>query len=109
MKAVVRREGRLVCEEVEVPAPTEGQALVRTLACGICGTDLHAVHHLGAFLEGLARSGGPLPVDSDAPVVFGHDFCGEVLDHGPGTQARFKPGTRVVGLPYVTGPSGAEY
>jgi 2-desacetyl-2-hydroxyethyl bacteriochlorophyllide A dehydrogenase len=109
MRAVVTRQGRLTCETIEVPAPGEGQVLVRTLACGICGTDLHAVNHLAPFLAGLARAGAPLPTDPDGPVVFGHEFCAEILDHGPGGARRFKAGTRVVGLPFVTGPSGADY
>jgi len=105
MRAVVNRKGRLTCEEIPEPVAGEGQVLVRTLACGICGTDLHAQHHLGSFLEGLQRSGGPLPTDAHRPVVFGHEFCAEVLEDGP----RFKAGTRVVGMPYVTGPEGSEY
>ena len=109
MHAVVRRPGQLTYEEITEPVPGEGQVLVRTLACGICGTDLHAFHHLGGFLDGLRRSGDPLPTVENEPVVFGHEFCGEVLELGPGTNGRFAPGSRVVGLPYVTGPQGAEY
>jgi threonine dehydrogenase-like Zn-dependent dehydrogenase len=41
--------------------------------------------------------------------VLGHEFCGEVVDHRPGTSLRLGAGTQVVGLPYVTGPAGAEY
>lgn len=109
MQAVVTRQGRLSCEEVEVPTPGAGQVLVKTLACGICGTDLHALGHIHGFLEGLSRSGSPLPVDPEGPMVFGHEFCGEILEHGAGAPAKFKPGTTVVGLPYITGPFGAEY
>src|SRR5438067_2403231 len=108
MRAVVRREGSLACEEIEEPVAGEGQVQVRTLACGICGTDLHALHHLHGFLQGLERSGGPLPTDEHQPVVFGHEFCAEILENGTGS-GRFEPGTRVVGLPYVTGPKGSEY
>jgi threonine dehydrogenase-like Zn-dependent dehydrogenase len=38
-------------------------------------------------------------VRSNADVVFGHEFCGEVLDHGPGTRRRHAPGTRVCAVP----------
>ncbi|MBV9511142.1 MAG: zinc-binding dehydrogenase, partial [Caulobacteraceae bacterium] len=53
--------------------------------------------------------GSSLPTDPDAPVVFGHEFCAEVLDSGSANGGKFKPGARVVGLPYVTGPQGADY
>ncbi|APW72111.1 MULTISPECIES: zinc-binding dehydrogenase [Sphingopyxis] len=109
MRAVVLRNGELIVAEQPEPAPGEGQVLVRTRTCGICGTDLHARHHLANFLDGMTRSGSHLPTDPRADVVFGHEFCGEILDHGPNTDQRLAPGTLVVGLPYITGPAGAEY
>lgn len=109
MRAVVLRNGTFRMDEKPEPEPATGQILVATKTCGICGTDLHARHHLDTFLEGLARSGDALPVDPTQDVIFGHEFCGEVLDHGPGTDARLKPGTLIVALPYVTGQLGAEY
>ncbi|GAF87428.1 unnamed protein product, partial [marine sediment metagenome] len=40
--AVLRAIGQaLSLEEVPEPAPGPGQVLVKTAACGICGTDLH--------------------------------------------------------------------
>jgi 2-desacetyl-2-hydroxyethyl bacteriochlorophyllide A dehydrogenase len=109
MRGIALRQGRFTLEDLEEPVPGEGQVLVATRACGICGTDLHARHHMDEFLEGLARSGNPLPVDLQAPFVLGHEFCGDILDHGPGTPPRLPAGTTVVGLPYATGPAGAEY
>ena len=38
-------------------------------------------------------------MDLSRDVVFGHEFCCEVLDYGPGTDAALKPGTRVCSLP----------
>lgn len=109
MKAVVSSRGKLTCEEIKEPVPGKGQVIARTLACGICGTDLHAVNHMHGFLEGLERAGTPLPVDPSLPVVFGHEFCAEIVDYGPETERRLARGTRVVGLPYVTGSRGPEY
>ena len=109
MRAVVLEAGELHYAEVAEPSPGPGQVLVRTLACGICGTDLHARQHLHDFLGGLQRSGSALATDPDRPVVFGHEFCAEILDHGPETDRRFAPGTRVVGLPFLTSGRGSEY
>ena len=44
MKALVKFDkGRagMALREVEIPEPGEGELLIRILAAGICGTDLH--------------------------------------------------------------------
>jgi threonine dehydrogenase-like Zn-dependent dehydrogenase len=38
---------------------------------------------------------------SNQSVVFGHEFCGEVLDHGPGTRKTPRPGTPVIAMPLL--------
>ncbi len=108
MKAVVRRAGRLVCDEVADLTPGPGQVLVRTLACGICGSDLHALHSLDHMVELARKAGGVSGMDPKADIVFGHEFCAEVLDHGPGTAKRFKEGTRVTSLPIMPNAAGYE-
>lgn len=56
------------------PQPTDGDALVRITAVGICGSDLH-------WLEG----GGIGETRVDRPLVLGHEFAGEV---GEGRERR---------------------
>ena len=108
MRAVVRRAGRLVCAEVDDPVAGPGQALLRTLTCGICGSDLHAHRFASRVAEAAAKSGRPSPIRPDDDLVFGHEFCGRVLSYGPGAARPFEPGTRVIALPYATGPGGRE-
>lgn len=108
MRAVVRRGPRLVEADIEEVSPGDGQTLVRTLACGICGSDLHAVHALDYNVELSAKAGLPPMLDAKKDVVLGHQFCGEILEHGPQTAGRLKPGTRVVALPVAMGPMGME-
>lgn len=107
MKAVVRRQDGLAVDTVEDPVPGRRQVLVRTLACGICGSDLHMHHHCDSILPQWKRA---LPAsvffDPQQDVVFGHEFCAEVLDYGPGARGRIKPGTRVCALPTVITPEG---
>ena len=43
MRAAVMRDRKLVVADVPAPTPGPGEVLVRTLACGICGSDLHAL------------------------------------------------------------------
>jgi len=57
MKAVVRRSASLIDTDVPELTPGEGQVLVKTLACGICGSDLHALHHLEHMIEMGLRAG----------------------------------------------------
>jgi threonine dehydrogenase-like Zn-dependent dehydrogenase len=111
MRAAIFRNGEIVVDEMGEPKPAAGQALVRTLACGICGSDLHARKHAHRMVE-MAKYVGRKPMDLSRDVVFGHEFCCEVLDYGPSTPRRLKPGTRVCSLPALvtpTGPSGIGY
>lgn len=74
--------GDLRCEEVAEPGnPPPGFALLRVLAAGICGSDLHN-YQTGQWIAGL-------------PVTPGHEFCAEVLAVGSGVDG-FAAGDRVV-------------
>jgi threonine dehydrogenase-like Zn-dependent dehydrogenase len=109
MRAVVRREKKLVCDEIPELVPAEGQVLVRTLACGICGSDLHALHHMEHMIDLSRRAGGlDNGFDPTADTVFGHEFCAEVLDFGPGAARTLKPGARVVSIPATLTQAGVE-
>ena len=109
MRAVVRRNRRLVCDEIAELEPAAGQVLVKTLACGICGSDLHALHHMEHMIElGRRGGGGDNGFDPSADTVFGHEFCAEILDHGPGSPKTLKAGTRVVSVPATLTATGAE-
>ncbi len=108
MRAVVRRNRQLVCDDVADPTPGKGEVLVKTLACGICGSDLHAVHSFENMLELGARTGDKPKTDPSRDVIFGHEFCAEILDHGTDTQKTLKAGTRVVSMPVAMKEGGFE-
>jgi threonine dehydrogenase-like Zn-dependent dehydrogenase len=101
MRAAVMRDKTMVVDSVPDPVPGPGEVLVRTLACGICGSDLHALVHADAMVEAARASGMPFGLDPARDVVMGHEFCAEVLDYGPDTPATLKAGTRVVSVPLV--------
>ena len=70
MKAVVYdRPGEFDVRQVPVPETGPGQVLLRVVAAGVCGTDLHL--HEGEF--------GPV-----YPLTPGHEIVGEVVAAGPG-------------------------
>src|SRR5690242_15615211 len=112
MRAAIFRNGEIVAGDLAEPKPAAGQVLVKTLACGICGSDLHARTHAHRMVEMSRFFPGRKPMDPSRDVVFGHEFCCEILDHGPSTTRQLKPGTRVCSLPALvtpTGPVGIGY
>ena len=55
MRAVVMRNKELVVDTVPDPEPGPGEAIVKTLACGICGSDLHALKFADNMVDDRAR------------------------------------------------------
>lgn len=99
------RDHRLVVEDVPDPTPGPGQVLVRTLACGICGSDLHYLQHLDAMIALAERTRPGQPTLSpQRAVVMGHEFCAEIVDLGPGTVGALRKGARVASMPVVITP-----
>ena len=112
MRAAIFRNGEIVVDQMPEPKPGAGQVLVKSLACGICGSDLHARKHAHRMVELAKHFPGRKPMDLSRDVVFGHEFCCEVLDYGPGTARKLKPGTKVCSLPALLtaeGPQGIGY
>jgi len=100
MRAVAMRDKKLVVvDSFPDPVPQQGEVLVRTLACGICGSDLHALKHAERLVANSREAGAPFVMDLGRDIVMGHEFCAEVLDYGPNTPRRFPAGTKVCSLP----------
>src|SRR6202522_2579852 len=94
--AFVERFGKpLVFMEVDIPSPGPGEILVKTEACGVCHTDLHAAK-------------GDWPVKPSLPFIPGHEAIGRVVAVGPGVTI-VKGGDRV-GVPWLYSACGhCEY
>jgi propanol-preferring alcohol dehydrogenase len=94
--AVVEQFGKpLVLQEWDVPTPGPGQILVKTEACGVCHTDLHAAK-------------GDWPLKPHLPFIPGHEAIGIVVGLGAGVTA-VKEGDRV-GVPWLYSACGhCEY
>jgi threonine dehydrogenase-like Zn-dependent dehydrogenase len=101
MKAVTCTNAKLEVVDRPTPTPAKGQLLLDVVRCGICGSDLHARNHCDELADVIAETGYPDFMRSNQSVVFGHEFCGEVLDHGPKTRKAPKAGTPVVALPLL--------
>ena len=94
--AVVEAFGKpLVLREWDMPTPGAGQILVKTEACGVCHTDLHAAR-------------GDWPVKPAPPFIPGHEGIGLVIATGAGVT-HVKEGDRV-GVPWLYSACGhCEY
>ena len=85
----------LVLREWEIPSPGPGQILVKTEACGVCHTDIHAAD-------------GDWPMKPTLPFIPGHEGIGRVSAVGAGVTM-VKEGDRV-GVPWLHSACGhCEY
>lgn len=85
---VVDQDAGMFVKEIPVPRYTPKQALVKTVSCGICGTDLK--------LAELSFKGFPRKA---YPLMLGHEGVGRVVAVGSQVVS-FKPGDLVL-LPFT--------
>ncbi len=108
MRAAIKRGDRIICDDVAELTPGPGQVLVRTCACGICGSDLHALQFPETVARIYEQAGVEHPMRADADVVFGHEFSAEIIEYGPETRRSLKPGTLVTSVPRLFDRTGAH-
>ena len=101
MRAVMMERGRLWVDDLPIPEPGPGEVLVATQACGICGSDLHAARHTEDFVKTSIETGGAFKLTTFDPVVMGHEFCAELIDHGPDTQKNLRSGQLICSIPVL--------
>lgn len=78
MRAVVKPSRAPGAELTTVPIPEvgPGEVLVKVKATAICGTDLH-IYRWDPWAEERLRP----------PLIFGHEFCGDVAEVGAGVTS----------------------
>ena len=84
-RVVVEAHGEIAIEVAPDPVPADGEALVRLVASGICGSDVHAAHGRHPWVR--------------RPYHPGHELVGVVERTGPGVE--IAPGTRVAVEPIL--------
>ena len=97
MRAALMERGKIWVDEVPDPAPAAGEVVVKSVACGICGSDLHAARHTDDFVATSIEAGGAFKLTTFDPVVLGHEFCAEVME----STGRFKAGQLVCSIPVL--------
>jgi 2-desacetyl-2-hydroxyethyl bacteriochlorophyllide A dehydrogenase len=86
MRRVVVYPGRIAVEQADVPVPGPREALVRVLAAGVCGSDLHAARGRHPFVS--------------LPYRPGHEVVGVIESTGSAVTGRTR-GQRVIVAPYL--------
>jgi threonine dehydrogenase-like Zn-dependent dehydrogenase len=82
ISAVYYGKNDIRIEETPMPEVKENEVLIKVMACGVCGTDIH-------IYEGDKGA-----ADTPVPVILGHEFSGVVVKVGTGV-ASCKEGDRV--------------
>ncbi|MDX1755234.1 MAG: zinc-binding dehydrogenase [Marinobacter sp.] len=108
MRGAVVENSTLKVVDLPDPKPRENELLVKSLVCGICGTDLHCLHHSHELAESTRQIVGSPLVDTSKPIALGHEFVGEVLESNA-PDSDFKAGDRVVSLPFVMREEGLGF
>ena len=101
MKSLVCHNAQLQLEDSLELIPTKGQVLLEVVRCGICGSDLHMQHHCDHMHDLAARVGFDGVAKSSDKLVFGHEFCGKVLDYEKKTRRKLKEDTLVCAMPLL--------
>src|SRR5260370_5114719 len=80
MRAAVLRGGSVEARIIDDPVPGPGQLLVRSLACGICASDIHFMDHPEAGADddsGMSITEGGRKIigqNPESPGGVGEDF-----------------------------------
>lgn len=77
MKAIAKVEAAPGFELIEapIPRPKAGEVLVKVRVSAICGTDVH-IYEWDQWSQNRVKP----------PLIFGHEFCGDVVELGEGVK-----------------------
>lgn len=83
----IEKENVTRFRSIEAPALGEGQVRVSVRHVGLCGSDLNTFKGLNPLVQ--------------LPRVPGHEIGGEILAAGSGVDPAYRPGRRVIVMPYT--------
>ena len=96
----------MVVDDLAEPVPGPGQVLVETIACGICGSDLHTVDHADHLVTTATEAGmGTFIFDTGRDLVMGHELAVRPIGLGPGVDG-VELGRAMAAMPSLTTPAG---
>lgn len=86
LQQVMTAPGKIEFREIETPVPKAGEALIRIMKIGVCGSDIHVWHGKHPF--------------TSYPVTQGHEVSGEIAALGAGVE-NLEVGQKVTIQPQV--------
>lgn len=109
MKAAVLRNNAMVVDEIDELEPGPGQVLVETIACGICGSDLHTVDHGDDLVQASLDAGREtLLFDPARDLVMGHEMSVRVIGLGEGVDS-VSEGDEMAAMPMLLTAEGGAH
>ncbi len=84
--AVLHAIGDIRYEDVPIPKPNDGEALIRVRTAGVCGSDIPRVMKKGTY---------------SFPLIPGHEFAGEVVEIRGDPKNNVKIGDKVAVFPLI--------
>ncbi|WP_448211306.1 zinc-binding dehydrogenase [Colwellia sp. MEBiC06753] len=108
MNAICMTNGKITVNQIDLPKPAAGQVLVKSLACGICGSDLHITRHGDEVFDIYKKLGVMPDIGGETPsIMLGHEFAAEVVEYGEQTKGDIAIGSRVTCVPMLMTMGGA--
>lgn len=96
----------MVVDDLTEPVPGPGQVLVETIACGICGSDLHTVDHADHLVATATEAGmGTFMFDPTRDLVMGHELSVRAIELGAGVEG-VELDRPMAAMPRLTTPAG---
>ena len=99
MKAAVFRAGKIVVDTLPDPVPSKARSWSAPLPAASAAPTSMPPSTPRQFVDLSRRAGSRWAMDPARDIVFGHEFCCEIVDYGPDTPARLAPGTLVTSMP----------
>lgn len=88
MKAIkLEAPRKILCQEIDKPVPKPGEALIKIVAAGICGSDIGAFRGTNSLVT--------------YPRIIGHELAGIVESIPENNPGGIQPGDRVIIDPYL--------
>ncbi len=86
----ISEQSYLSIDDIPIPEPADGEVLIKTIYCGICGSDLTRFRNLANPPQSMRDLLGPVS------KVIGHEISGKIVGLGTNVPKKWQDGTSVI-------------